>query len=115
MQVSLKWERSGDTLTAVALGRIDTANADRFEELMEAGLGPDDDKLIIDLERVSFLSSAGLRVFLIIARKFKAPGKRFAICSLSESIRMVVSVSGFDQIINVYESRAAAAAAFSDS
>ncbi len=114
MTIDLKWIRSGDTLVAILLGRIDSGSADHFQELLEDGLGPDDRKLVLDFERVSMITSAGLRVCLVIAKRFAKPGKRFAICSLSELNREVVAISGFDRIIDVHESRDAALAALGD-
>lgn len=108
MSVDLKWVRDGDTRIAAALGRIDSGSAEDFQRLVEEGLGPDDHNLIIDLERVSFIGSAGLRVCLVIARRFTGSGRSFGICSLSQFNRDIVAVSGFDRIIDVFESRASA-------
>ena len=69
----------------------------------------------MDFERVFFISSAGLRISLVISRKFNDSGKKFGICTLSDPIRNVLAISGFDQIIPIYDSRAAAIDAFADS
>lgn len=114
MTVDLKWVRSGDTLIAALLGRIDSGSAEDFQRLLEEGLGPDDRNLVLDFEQVAFIGSAGLRVCLVIARRFTGPGKRFGLCSLSQFNRDIVAVSGFDQIINVYDSRATALESFAN-
>ena len=114
MTVDLKWVRSGDTLVAVLLGRIDSGSADHFQQLLEDGLGPDDHRLVLDFERVSMITSAGLRVCLVIAKRFTGPGQRFALCSLSQFNRQIVAISGFDRVIDVYKSRDLALAALAD-
>ena len=89
-------------------GRIDGSNAAEFQSALESGIDAADNTLVLDFENVSFISSAGLRVGLVIARKFNEPGKKFGICTLPEPVREVISVSGFDQLISVYGSQAEA-------
>ena len=96
-------------------GRIDSSNADRFQRIVESGIDSEDQALILDFERVSYISSAGLRIGLIMARKFNEPGKKFGICSLSDPVREIIVASGFDKIISIYESRVEAVSEFKQS
>ncbi|MYF91983.1 MAG: STAS domain-containing protein [Gemmatimonadetes bacterium] len=112
MSVQVKWERKDGILIAMLVGHIDSSNADRFQRIVESGIDSEDRALILDFERVSYISSAGLRVGLIMAKQFKAPGKQFGICALSDSVREVVVASGFDEIISIYESQDAAIGEF---
>ena len=113
MRIDVKWRREGGVAIASVLGRIDNASADDFRSLVEDGLGPDDDFLVVDMEHVAFMSSAGLRACLILARKFER-GK-FALCALTELNREVVAISGFDELIDVYRSQAGALKALRES
>ena len=115
MSVQVKWERKNGILIAMLIGHIDSSNADRFQRIVESGIDAEDQALILDFERVFFISSAGLRISLVISRKFNDSGKKFGICTLSDPIRNVLAISGFDQIIPIYDSRAAAIDAFADS
>ena len=108
MSISVTWERKDGVLTGTLDGRIDGSNANEFQSALESGIDADDGTLILDFGKVSFISSAGLRVGLVMARKFNEPGKKFAVCALSDSVREVITISGFDQIIPVYESQAQA-------
>ena len=108
MDIDIKWGRKGGIVIAMLVGRFSSTNADLFERMLENGVESSDDALILDFEQVTFLSSAGLRVALTIAKKFNEPGKKFAICALQESARGIVEVSGFDKVIPVYGSQEAA-------
>ena len=108
MSISVTWERKDGILIGTLDGRIDGSNANDFQSALESGIDAGDSALILDFGNVSFISSAGLRVGLVIARKFNEPGKKFVVCTLPEPIREVVAVSGFDQLISVYESQAQA-------
>ena len=115
MSVQVKWERKDGILIAMLIGHIDSSNADRFQRIVESGIDAEDQALILDFERVFFISSAGLRISLVISRKFNDSGKKFGICTISDPIRNVLAISGFDQIIPIYDSRAAAINAFENS
>ena len=107
-RVDIQWERQAGVVVAAVSGRVDGSTAQEFHQLLEAGLASGDTALLLDLEQLTFISSPGLRVSLIIARKFSEPGKRSGVCTLPPHIRGVITVSGFDQLIAVYDSRAAA-------
>ena len=57
------------------------------------------------------MSSAGLSVLLVMAQRFRGSGKAMGLCRLPGPIAAVVTLSGFDKIIPVYETRDAALAA----
>ena len=103
MRIAVRWESEGRVLVARLLGRIDSGNAGHFQDLLEAGIGSSD-ILVLNFERVSFISSAGLRVCVIIAKRI---GK-VAFCSLSGFNREIVAVSGLDKVLEVFESQAQA-------
>lgn len=99
-------------LIAAPAGRVDSVNNTEFRAAMESGIPSGEKALLLDLERLSYMSSAGLSVILMVARKFRQADQAIGMCGLTGPIRSVVSLSGFDKIIPVYESRAAALEAF---
>lgn len=103
MRVS--WSRPGGVLVASIAGRVDSGNSAAFHSLLEQGTGEGDRALILDCRHLSYIGSAGLRVLLAMARKFRGPGRGIGMCQLSESILSVVAASGFDKIIPVHETR----------
>ena len=82
MGIEVSWEQKEGISIATLAGRIDGSNAGATQDMLESGIGPEDRALILDLEKVSFLRSAGLRVGLRMARKFDKPGRQFGICTL---------------------------------
>ena len=104
----VKWSRRGGILIAMPVGRIDGTNYLECQNILESGIDPDEDAMILDFLQLGYISSAGLRVCLVIAKRFHGPGQAFGICNLSRSIRDIITVSGFDQIISLYETQSAA-------
>ncbi|MBW1817462.1 MAG: STAS domain-containing protein [Deltaproteobacteria bacterium] len=84
-------------------GEIDavtcTVLAERMNELIETGAT----RLLLDLEKVRHISSAGLRVMLQIAQRLRDDGRFVVLCS-NESVRHILDVAGFTKIIDMHDS-----------
>lgn len=88
-------------------GRLDFGAASDFQakvDLALAGDGKQPAAVVIDASGLEYVSSAGLRVFLVGARSAKAAGIGFSVCGLVPAVNEVFSLSGFDRIITVYAS-----------
>ena len=109
--MAINAEREGGTVIAKADGRIDGSNAGEFQADLQGVIQESDTALILDFESVSYISSAGLRVLLMTAKTLEGNGAKLALCSLSEPIREVFRISGFDNISPIHDSQAEAAAA----
>lgn len=95
------WKEAG-VLVAQVHGRIDGVNSLKFQDALATVLEENITALVLDLEHLSYISSAGLRVVLFIGRELQNRDKKFAVCSLSELVGDVFRVSGFDKIVSVY-------------
>ena len=104
-------ERQGDTLIVTAAGRVDGSNSQEFQQALEGVIDEGDRAVVLQLKQLSYISSSGLRVMLMVARMLQKRGTKFALCELTESIREVFEISGFDRIIPVHDSESAAVAA----
>ena len=107
-------ERAGGALIARTVGRIDGTNAREFEKALQSALGDDDSALVLDMQSLSYISSAGLRVILIAAKMLQGRGGKFLVCSLSDSINEVFEISGFNRIIPTHATRSEALAALGE-
>lgn len=112
--LTMQGEQRGEALVAKASGRAHGGNAREFQDALETLLDEKVTALALDLEHLSYISSAGLRVILIIARQLQTRGAKFGVCSLSDSISEVFQVSGFDQIIRIHATQADAVTAFNE-
>ena len=112
MRISIDWQLIDEILVAALVGRVDSSNADQFQKMMEAEIAPKHKVLIMDFEQVSYISSAGLRVVVIMAKKFKGPYKKFGVCALPEPILKLFTMSGLDRAMAVHGTRTEAIAEF---
>ena len=93
-------------------GSLDSKTAPEAREQLQRFL-PVTSKLILDLTRVDYLSSAGLRLLLVLYRELAAGKGRLALVGVSEDIRTVMSHTGFLSFFTLVDSEGAATQAVS--
>lgn len=83
-------------------GRLDAAtsvDADKqFGEIIAAG----NSKLLFDLSGLEYISSAGLRVLLVVAKKIQQKGGRIALVAMTANVKEVFEISGFSAIFKIF-------------
>lgn len=110
MAFNLTEESAGDVLVLSVSGRLDSTTAPDFEQGLLGHLDRSQSRMVLDCTDLEYISSAGLRVILMGAKKAKLAGGQLVLCGLRESIREVLAISGFLTILSVRESRAEALA-----
>jgi anti-anti-sigma factor len=109
----MRLETAGDVLVVVLEGRLDSSNSKEVEqELMQAIEGRH--AVVIDFAGLSYISSAGLRVILLVGKRMRAARGRLALCSLPSTIREVFEISGFLSIFDVHDGRDEAVSAVAE-
>jgi anti-sigma B factor antagonist len=99
---------SDPLIYAPSYTRIDASNAGVAEsDIQQLFAQSTSGHLLIDLNNVSYLSSAGLRVLLIAAKTAKLRGGKVAIASPQPSVKDIIVMSGFDKLIAICNDRAA--------
>ncbi len=92
---------NGKEITILPIGRLDSNTAPQLETEVNACID-DAEKMILDFERLEYLSSAGLRVLLSAHKKFMKKGSGgLVICHVNEVIHEVFEVTGFLDILNI--------------
>lgn len=97
-------ETLGDTLVVKPEGRLDSNTSPSFEKhILEKIEGTR--KLVVDFANLDYISSAGLRVLLMAAKRARQTSGNMAICNLKGPIREVFEISGFMSILTVCQDR----------
>ena len=98
-------ERERGVVIVIPNDSIDSGNAASFHADMEGSYEEGDTGMILDLSKVKLITSAGLRAILLTAQRLRRDKVKFAICSLTDNVRGVFQISGFNQIITVTDTR----------
>jgi anti-anti-sigma factor len=64
--------------------------------------------LVIDVEKVNFIASTGLRVILALGKRLNSQGLKLTVCSMNPSTKSVFEMSGFTKLFPTYENEAEA-------
>lgn len=105
-------EQSDDVGVVRLTGRLDSGTSpsaeERFTQLLAGGGAP---RLVVDLSGLEYISSAGLRVLLVVAKKIQQASGKVVLFGLAPNVREVFAISGFDKIFSIEADIEAARAA----
>ena len=98
--LDIRYQHSGDALQVALKGRLDTLSAPELMKLFdELCAGTSFAKLVFDLEKLEYLSSTGLRVFLMMAKRLGS-GNVF-VDNANELVRDIFDTTGFSEVVAI--------------
>lgn len=103
--------RVDSVVVAAVSGAIDQANSQELQDSLEESVEDQDRALVLDLQEVSYITSAGLRSILMTTKTLRARKIKLVLCAINNDISGVFRISGFEKIIPTYRSRKQAIAA----
>ena len=90
-------DKNNETTTLKIEGRLDTTTAPELENTIN-GEGDALEKLVLDFEKVNYISSAGLRVLLTAQKKMNTQGL-MELINVSEEVMDILEMTGFADIL----------------
>ena len=92
--------QNGDSVTLVVDGRVDTNTSPQLQKaILEAFQTAK--TLTLDLEKVAYVSSAGLRALLIGQKTATSKGAVMELIHVAPTVKMVLDSVGFSKILNL--------------
>jgi anti-anti-sigma factor len=101
----LREEAIGAVRLLEVRGRIDSTTAPALHEKLLPALAGAATRLLLDLERLEYISSAGFRVLLLAAKQADQTGSRLVLCGLSGKVQHLFEIGGFLDLFLVHGSR----------
>lgn len=84
-------------------GRIDTTNFNAFEKEITTIIDGGNNNIILNCANMNYISSSGLRVFLIVQKKLINSGGKLHLCEMQPTIKEIFDISGFSSIFKIFE------------
>ena len=95
----MKTKVSDGILTLFPEGHVDSKNARDFDrDVMAAMDSAPDASVVIDVDKLEYVSSAGLRVLMKVMRRTKGPLK---VINASPEVYEIFEVTGFSEMMDV--------------
>jgi anti-anti-sigma factor len=97
---------TGEVYVCAPAGRIDTTTSPSVEGTLKGAVDGGVRSVVVDFDRVEYISSAGLRVFLLLAKRMRDLRGRLVLCGMPEPVRQVFHLAGFMPLFEVERTRA---------
>lgn len=94
-------ERRADVLILRVLGKLDASTSKDLENRILPLIAGNHGKLVIDLAQLDYISSAGLRVFLLAAKRMDEAKGTMILCSLKDAVKQVFDIAGFSSLLTL--------------
>jgi anti-anti-sigma factor len=98
-------DRKADVVILALSGKLDATTAKTFEEKIIGAINSGGQRLVVDLSQTDFVSSAGLRVFFLAAKRLQGTDGKIVLCSMNDHVRHVFDLAGFSSILSIQGSR----------
>jgi anti-anti-sigma factor len=93
------------------VGRLESKTSPELDKKVVALLAAGERKFVVDLGATEYVSSAGLRVLLMLAKKVSGGAGRLALCGLNTQVREVFEIAGLGALFQIRATRDEALAA----
>lgn len=108
MAIEIQIEQQDQIHILGLTGRLDTETAADVELAFADLLAANAVVFVVDLSGIGYVSSAGLRVLLALAKKLDGGKGHLYLCGLSPAVRQVFDVAGFSKLFALFPDREAA-------
>ena len=97
-------QRRADTLILQPAGRLDSTSAQTLQSELTRRIGDGDTLIVLDFKDLDYISSAGLRVLLLVGKELKARDGLLSLCALNDNVKEVFDISGFSALFPIFGS-----------
>jgi anti-sigma B factor antagonist len=98
-------DKTAGILVLGLAGKLDATTSKLLEDKILGVIDAGETRLVVDLGQLDYVSSSGLRVFLLATKRLTGISGKIALCSLKDHIRQVFDLAGFSSILSIHNSR----------
>ena len=92
---------SEDNFAVIHLeGAVDAHTAPQFEDAVQKVIDDGKNNIVVDCEKLTYISSAGLGVFMGFVEEVREAGGDIKICGLSEKVKQPFEILGFETLFH---------------
>ena len=107
-------KRTGDVSIVILSGRLDAYGANDLERNLDSLINAGRVQLVINLEKLEYISSSGLRVFLAALKQAKKQQGDIKLACPKPYIVEIFDIAGFTQLFNMFDTEEAAVKSFEE-
>ncbi|NOK60414.1 MAG: hypothetical protein GFH27_549281n192 [Chloroflexi bacterium AL-W] len=113
LTMTKRLQRSKPAITEFQLhDRLDAVSTDHGLAAVRAAIAVGTKYVLLDMTKVTFLNSSGLRALLLLRKELLAQGGELRLCGLQSQVYEVFNLTGFTQVFTIHPTREEAVVAF---
>ncbi|MGZ5011525.1 MAG: STAS domain-containing protein [Methylobacter sp.] len=109
--MDLQTRTEGNAIVVTLSGRLDAVTAPEFEKSIRELIDSGNSRIVVDFDQLDYISSAGLRGLLLMAKLLNAKGGQSCLVNVKGNVRSVFDMCGFCSVFKMENSVAEALAA----
>jgi len=102
MNISIDVEKQKNCAVVHVSGKIDAVTSETLEDALLDLLNGGEVRIILELEEATYISSAGLRVLVVITKQLYDSG-HFCLCNANDNVLEIIEMAGFNVFMNIYD------------
>jgi len=104
----------GDILILDMAGRLDKSTSGNAHDALANFANSGAKRVVLNLDRLDYVTSAGLRVILTLAKLLQSSSGELKICRASAPVKEVLETSGFSSLIKIFDDEKSAVASWGE-
>ena len=94
-------KNDNNTWTGVFCGRLDTIAASQLTKDIQPLIDHADQSIVLDCAQLEYISSSGLRQFLLLRKAVEQKGGSLVICYVNDELRNIFTITGFISLFDI--------------
>ncbi len=103
MHMEVTSKSSDNAIVIYVDGDLTTNSSPEVEAEINEILEEAANNVVINVERVNFIASTGLRVILALGKRLDGEGLKLSVCSMNPSTKSVFEMSGFSKLFPIFD------------
>ena len=110
--IEIKSSKEEGIMLIEVIGEVDASSSIHLDNALNAALNNGEKKLMVNLEGLAYISSAGLGVFISHLEEFEGEGIQMILFGLIEAVKEVFQILGLEKLLVMTDTKEEAIAAF---
>jgi anti-anti-sigma factor len=103
--MDIKKEKIGNFSVLKIKGRIDTIHSTELEAEVNRIFDSGEKNLLFNCSEMNYISSSGLRVFLVVQKKAILLSGKLYLCNMQPAIKEIFAISGFSNLFRIFDTQ----------
>jgi stage II sporulation protein AA (anti-sigma F factor antagonist) len=102
--MDIQTKKEANTIIVTVSGKLDAVTTPEYDNVLNELINSGESTFVVDFDALDYISSAGLRGLLVMAKQLKGKGGQVRFANVKGTVKEVFEISGFGSIFNIDDS-----------